>query len=99
MKYLLILTFLLISCNLLFAQKQTDTNTPLHLLKPDYKIPYGTPEVAGITKVLDRMWSYLDQNTFPELIDKTTQAPVADYSKIDKNTIFKPGDFRLISYE
>ncbi len=99
MKPFFTFAFLLIFCTGLHAQRQTDSNTPLHLLQPAYRIPYGSPEVAGITKVLDRVWSYLDQNTFPELIDKTNQAPVNDYSKMDGNTIFKPGDFRLISYE
>lgn len=99
MKHIFTFTLLLFSSILLQAQKQTDSNTPLHLLKPTYQIPYGVPDVSGITKVLETVHTYLDRNTFPELIDKTTQLPVTDYSKIDGNTIFKPGDFRLVSYE
>jgi rhamnogalacturonyl hydrolase YesR len=68
-------------------------------MKPDYVIPYGKPEVKSITEVLDRIYHYLDQTTPMVLVNKDTQAEITDYSKIDKNTIFKPGDFRLVSYE
>ncbi len=83
----------------LLAQKVNDSNTPLHLMVPAYETPYGKPEVKSITVVLERVFSYLDQCTPMALIDKETQAEVTDYSKVDKNTIFKPGDFRLVSYE
>lgn len=86
-------------CQQVFAQKQTDTNTPLHLLKPDYKTPYGKPEVKDVVAVLDRVYNYLDDNTPAVLMDKESKQEISDFSKIDKNTIFKPGDFRLISYE
>ncbi len=33
------------------------------------------------------------------LINKESQAEVADYSKIDEKTAFKPCDFQLVSYE
>jgi rhamnogalacturonyl hydrolase YesR len=81
------------------AQKVNDSTTPLHLMKPDYDTPYGKPEVQQITAVLDKIYTYLDQTTPAALIDKVTKAEVTDYSKIDGNTIFKPGDFRLLSYE
>lgn len=81
------------------AQKVNDSTTPLHLMKPDYDTPYGKPEVQQITAVLDKIYTYLDQTTPTALIDKVTKAEVTDYSKIDGNTIFKPGDFRLLSYE
>ena len=53
MKHIFTFTLLLISSILLQAQKQTDSNTPLHLLQPAYQIPYGVPDVDGITKVLE----------------------------------------------
>ncbi len=99
MKNLITLILALVSAYFLQAQKQTDSNTPLHMLQPAYQIPYGRPDVAGITQVLETVHTYLDRNTFPELIDKNTRHPVTDYSKTDGNTIFKPGDFRLVSYE
>ncbi|MEI7422824.1 MAG: glycoside hydrolase family 88 protein [Prolixibacteraceae bacterium] len=81
------------------AQKINDSTSPLHLMAPAYDTPYGKPEIKGITAVLDKVFSYLDQCTPMALVNKETQAEITDYSKIDKNTIFKPGDFRLLSYE
>lgn len=83
----------------LHAQKVNDSNSPLHLMKPDYDTPYGKPEVKEITLVLDRIYNYLENTTYTELINKSTQKLITDYSKIDENSIFKPGDFRIISYE
>lgn len=83
----------------LHAQKVNDSTSPLHLMKPEYEIPYGKPELKGITEVLDRIYTYLDQTTYMELINKDTQAEIRDYSKIDEKSTFKPGDFRLVSYE
>jgi len=93
-----ILLFVLTSLGLQ-AQKVNDSTTPLHLMKPDYDTPYGKPEVQQITAVLDKIYNYLNQTTPMALINKETRAEVTDYSKIDGNTIFKPGDFRLLSYE
>ena len=81
------------------AQKINDSTTPLHLMAPAYDTPYGKPEVKSITAVLDKIYNYLNVVTPTVLINKETQAEVTDYSKIDANTIFKPGDFRLLSYE
>ncbi len=81
------------------AQKVNDSNSPLHLMKPSYDTPYGNPEVKSITEVLDRVYNYLNQVTPSVLLNKDTQQEIKDYSKIDEKTIFKPGDFRLISYE
>lgn len=93
-------TFLIfIACLSLQAQKVNDSTSPLHLMKPDYEIPYGKPDVKSLTEVIDRIYTYLDQTTPMKLIHKDTQAEVTDYSKVDEKTIFKPGDFRLNSYE
>lgn len=86
-----------------FAQyvpnKGNDATTPLHLLKPDYPMPYGPPTVESVTTVLNRIHGYLDATTPAQLVHKTTGEAVADYKKINAETIFKPGDFRLLSYE
>ncbi len=81
------------------AQKVTDSTTPLHFLQPDYYTPYGSPSVEEIEKVLSKVYLYLEETTPPAVIDKITQEEIADLHKIDKNTIFEPGDFRLVSYE
>lgn len=81
------------------AQKVNDTNTPLHLLQPDYPTPYGKPEVQDIEAVLTRVYTYLEATTPAKLIDKNTQKEVTNFKKVDANTIIQPGDFRLTSYE
>ena len=99
MKGKLITIFILLVGLDLRAQKVNDSNSPLHLMKPEYDTPYGKPEVKSITEVLDRVYNYLNQVTPTVLLNKDTQQEISDYSKIDEKTIFKPGDFRLISYE
>ena len=79
--------------------KANDSTTPLHLLQPDYPVPYGKTTPADIKKVLDRVHGYLDATTPMQLVNKQTGAVVTEVKKADDNTIFKPGDYRLISYE
>jgi unsaturated rhamnogalacturonyl hydrolase len=79
--------------------KQNDSNTPLHLMKPDYQTPYGIPQTGEITEVLNRVYNYLENTTPTQLIDKDSKTEITDYNKINSNTIFKRGDFRLVSYE
>ncbi len=81
------------------AQKVNDVTTPLHLLQPEYPTPYGKPAVADIEAVLSRVYDYLAATTPPALVDKTTGAEITDYTLVNENTIMKPGDFRLTSYE
>ena len=86
-----------------FAQyvehKGNDVTSPLHLLKPAYVTPYGETKMADVKVSLDRVFNYLDKTTPFELIDKVSGKVVADLKKADSNSIFKPGDYRLTSYE
>jgi unsaturated rhamnogalacturonyl hydrolase len=82
-----------------YAQKANDVTTPLHLLKPAYVTPYGETKPADVKAVLDRVYHYLDGATPYQLIDKDSKEVITDYSKANSNSIFKPGDFRLTSYE
>ena len=50
--------------------KANDSTTPLHALQPDYIVPYGNPGVDNVTKVLNRVYTYLDAVTPTEIIDK-----------------------------
>jgi unsaturated rhamnogalacturonyl hydrolase len=101
-------TIIIIICFLVFTQilnaqrnetKANDSNTPLHLLKPDYPVPYGKVEIESVTKVLQRIHGYLDTVTPPQYLNQKTGEMLTDLSKIDENTILKKGDFRLVSYE
>jgi unsaturated rhamnogalacturonyl hydrolase len=95
--------FLLIFCQNLLAQrnetKANDSNTPLHLLQPDYPTPYGKPSVESVTAVLSRIHGFLDTVTPPQFVNSKTGAVLTDFSKIDTQTVLKKGDFRLVSYE
>jgi rhamnogalacturonyl hydrolase YesR len=52
-----------------------------------------------IKKLLDRVFSYLDAVTPPQMVNKQTGETVNEVSKIDTNTVIKQGDYRLTSYE
>ncbi|WP_022824466.1 glycoside hydrolase family 88/105 protein [Hymenobacter norwichensis] len=79
--------------------KTNDTTTPLHLLQPDYPVPYGKTKPEEVKQVLDRVYAYLNAATPAELVDKTTNATVSTRAKFNPEAIIKPGDFRLTSYE
>src|SRR5690242_11473240 len=81
----------------LFAQ--TDATTPLHLLKPDYPIPYGIPKQEDVIAILNRVYAYLDAVTPPGFQNEKTGELFTDAGKIDQNTILQRGDFRIVSYE
>lgn len=63
-------TFLFLVCSItqpLCAQNTheevNDMTTPLHLLKPDYKVPYGELKRDEVKAALDRMFEYVDAQT------------------------------------
>jgi len=79
--------------------KQSDVTTPLHALQPDYPVPYGKTSAEQIKAVLDRMHAYLDATTPARMVNRQTREEIADLTKLDENSIFDQGDFRIISYE
>jgi len=95
----ILIVCLLELCLVSFSQNRgTDVTTPLHALKPDYKVPYGAPTVDSVKKVLDKVFNYLDAATPVELVNRRSGESVT-VNKADTGTIFKQGDFRLVSYE
>lgn len=66
------------------ASAVNDSNTPLHLLQPDYDNPYGVPEKAAVKADLDRVLAFLESNTPAE---------------VGEDGFIKQGLFRLTSYE
>ncbi len=100
---LLVLALLVIIIQTVVAQsiapKVTDSTTPLHLLKPNYPVPYGQPKVDDVVAVLNRVFVYLDATTPVQLVDRQTGELITDRSRFSANAIIKPGDFRLTSYE
>lgn len=95
---LIIFTF--VSCRQ--AQKEeasNDANTPLHLLKPAYEIPYGETNRENVQEVLSKVLHYLDETTPAKLVDKHSGKELSTLDEVDTSSVFKAGDFRLISYE
>ena len=54
------------------AQQVNDNNTPLHLMKPEYKVGYGIPTAENVKQTMDRVLSYIDVETPALLVDKNT---------------------------
>ena len=99
----LILIFLLpYSLNVSGQKKnevKNDSNTPLHLLQPEYKTPYGPLTTSVIKETMDRVFNYLEKNTPPRVVDKTTGKVITNYDEINVNAQLERGTFRLASYE
>ena len=76
-----------------------DTNTPLHLMQPDYPTPYGAPSDSAVMATLERVHGYLETHTPYGFVNSKTDEELTDYNQIDENTQLKKGDFRLVSYE
>ena len=78
--------------------KGNDATMPLHLMKPDYDIPYGETTPQKVKEVLDRVYDYLNAVTPTQLVNKQSGTEVK-ISEADETSILKQGDFRLTSYE
>jgi rhamnogalacturonyl hydrolase YesR/lysophospholipase L1-like esterase len=76
-----------------------DFNTPLHLLQPDYDIPYGVPDKQAVKNDLDRILLYLDNATPAVIIDNRTGKEIDNPADINRDSGLKRGDFRITSYE
>jgi rhamnogalacturonyl hydrolase YesR/lysophospholipase L1-like esterase len=101
------IVFYILACTLavvpVYAQKkqtkQTDADVPLHLMQPEYPIPYGIPDQKEIKNDLDKILGYLETTTPAQIVDAKTEKAIIDTSEFDQNTALKKGDFRITSYE
>lgn len=95
------LSFAIVACTTNAPEQQSvnDSNTPLHLLIPDYTVPYGISSVDSIKRDIDRVLHYLESNTPTRVIDQNTNAEITDYSTISTDSQIERGAFRLASYE
>ena len=77
-----------------------DSTTPLHLLKPDYKVPYGELSADSVKAALDRIYNYIDNECPSAILDKDgkelTELP-GDY--FPEGATLQRGAFRIGSYE
>ena len=81
-----------------WAQKMNDANTPLHLMQPEYKTPYGMPAVEDVKQTIDRVLRYLEQST-PAVFEDSRTGREVRADAIDEHSQLRRGDFRLTSYE
>lgn len=75
-----------------------DMTTPLHLLKPAYKVPYGELTATQVKADIDRVFSFIEQNTPVRVLNAKGQE-VTDYRKIPHGATLDRGAFRIGSYE
>ena len=101
MKTITVCLLVALFCQTVASQQppQTDSNTPLHQLKPNYPVPYGIAKSEEIATVLQRIHSYLDEVTPAAFVNSQTREVLADLTRIDEHTTLQPGDFRIVSYE
>lgn len=81
------------------AQQVNDNNTPLHLMKPAYRVGYGVPARDDVKRTMDRVLGYIDAETPAVLVDKRTGREVTRLEDVTADTQLKQGGFRLTSYE
>ena len=85
------------------AQKKkeviNDSNAPLHLLQPDYKVPYGVLSTEAVKADMDRVLRYLEDETHTRVVDKNTGKVITDYANMNADAQLERGAFRLASYE
>lgn len=95
--------FLLIAAGSTYAQKKkeavNDSNTPLHLMQPAYKVPYGVLKVSDVKSNMDRVLHYLEKNTPTRVVDKNSGKVITDYANMNADAQLERGAFRLASYE
>jgi unsaturated rhamnogalacturonyl hydrolase len=77
----------------------TDATTPLHRMKPDYPVPYGSTTPEAVTEVLRRVHGFVETSTPLGWVDPATNAPIADLKTAKGPIAPTPGAFRLTSYE
>jgi unsaturated rhamnogalacturonyl hydrolase len=99
MLFLLLLTGFSIQVHSQNTGRVNDSNTALHLLQPDYPVPYGPAKAEDIIAVLDRIYAFLDLSTPAKMVDRQTNDEITDLSKLSAGSVFEPGVFRIISYE
>ncbi len=80
------------------ADEINDSTTPLHLLQPDYQVPYGELTADEVKADLDRVFAYCDAQTPHRIIDTDGQE-VADIDALPEGATVERGAFRIGSYE
>ena len=94
---LLLFLFIFLFSSISFSQQiEREKSVPVSET-PEYKVP----SVKSIIETLERIRTYLSRVTIPELINKKDGKPLVlgNLHTIDTNTLLKPSEFKIISYE
>lgn len=101
-KYLILsLPLLLFSCNFSKTEDKAlnDSNSPLHLMKPDYPMPYQVPVADSVKAALDKICNFLTEQTPAFVFDTVSGNHITDFNTPHPTARLHQGAFRLTSYE
>ncbi|MBQ3771027.1 MAG: glycoside hydrolase family 88 protein [Bacteroidaceae bacterium] len=79
------------------AEPVNDMTTPLHLLKPNYRVTYGELEAKDVKATLDRIFAYIDAQTPARLVKDGKE--IGKVKKLPEGAALDRGAFRIGSYE
>lgn len=80
-------------------QEINDSTTPLHLLQPDYKTPYGQLDPTEVKATIDRVFAYIDSVTPAVLVDSLGNRIEGLPETLPAGAKLNQGTYRLTSYE
>ena len=77
-----------------------DSTTPLHLLKPEYNVPYGELKADEVKADLERIFAYINSECPSAILDKDGKE-LKDQPKelLPEGATLQRGAFRIGSYE
>lgn len=75
-----------------------DLTTPLHLLSPEYSVPYGELTESEIKSAIDRVFDYIDSNTPVRVLDNDGNE-LNSFDDPLNGLMLDRGAFRIGSYE
>jgi rhamnogalacturonyl hydrolase YesR len=81
------------------AQTPSLSSQPPHAIAPVYPTPYEPATVEQIKAVLDRILAYLETASPIRIIDRDTQQPVTDLTRLPARPAFERTAFLITSYE
>ncbi len=98
LRSLLLASFTLATTLPVFAQTPPPA-TALHMMRPDYPVAYEPATEAEIKAVLDRVLTYVDAETKPQIVDRASGQPVTDLAHLPAHPALTRTTFLLTSYE
>lgn len=76
-----------------------DATSPLHLLQPDYTMPYGVLDADSVKVTVDRVFNYIASVTPAKVVDSTGVEITELDGPLPAGARLNQGTFRLTSYE